>query len=88
MLARMCNYRHREAIKIPGGFMFSLFNGIISVYTKNVGILMELMTQVQDNLVTMYQNGTDHYFFEVSRLNEVQLNYLKKHFEIDVIANV
>jgi hypothetical protein len=68
--------------------MFDLFNGIISVYTKNVGILMELMTEVQDNLVTMYQNGTDLYFFEVSKLNEVQLSYLRKHFEIDVVTNV
>ena len=68
--------------------MFNLFNGIISVYTKNLGILMELMTEVQDNLVTMYQNGADLYFFEVTRLNEVQLNYLRTHFEIDVVTNV
>jgi hypothetical protein len=68
--------------------MFSLFNGIISVYTKNVGILMELMTQVQDNLVAMYQNGADMYFFEVSKLNEAQLNYLREHFEIDVVTHV
>ena len=68
--------------------MFNLFNGIISVYTKNLGRLMELMTEVQDNLVTMYQNGADLYFFEVTRLNEVQLNYLRKHFEIDVGTNV
>ena len=68
--------------------MFNLFNGIISVYTKNLGILMELMTEVQDNLVTMYQNGADLYFFEVTRLNEVQLNYLRTHFKIDVVTNV
>lgn len=68
--------------------MFNLFNGIISVYTKNLGKLMELMTEVQDNLVTMYQNGADLYFFEVTRLNEVQLNYLRTHFEIDVVTNV
>jgi hypothetical protein len=68
--------------------MFNLFNGIISVYTKNLGILMELMTEVQDNIVTMYQNGADLYFFEVTRLNEVQLNYLRTHFEIDVVTNV
>ena len=68
--------------------MFNLFNGIISVYTKNLGILMELMTEVQDNLVTMYQNGADLYFFEVTRINEVQLNYLRKHFQIDVVTNV
>ena len=68
--------------------MFNLFTGIISVYTNNLGILMELMTEVQDNIVTMYQNGADLYFFEVSRLNEVQLNYLRKHFEIDVVTNV
>jgi hypothetical protein len=68
--------------------MINLFNGIISVYTKNFGILMELMTEVQDNIVTMYQNGADLYFFEVSRLNEVQLNYLRKHFEIDVVMNM
>ncbi len=68
--------------------MFNLFDGIISMYTKNLGILMELMTEVQDNIVTMYQNGADLYFFEVSRLNETQLNYLRKHFEIDVVTNV
>ena len=49
---------------------------------------MELMTEVQDNLVTMYQYGADLYFFEVTRLNEVQLNYLRKHFDIDVVTNV
>ncbi len=49
---------------------------------------MELMTEVQDNIVTMYQNGADLYFFEVSRLNEVQLSYLRKHFEINVVTNV
>jgi hypothetical protein len=68
--------------------MFNLFNGIISVYAKNLGILMELMTEVQDNIVTMYQNGADLYFFEVSRLSEVQLNYLRKNFEIDVVPNM
>jgi hypothetical protein len=68
--------------------MFNLFNGIISVYAKNLGILMELMTEVQDNIVTMYQNGADLYFFEVSRLSEVQLNNLRKNFEIDVVPNM
>ncbi len=68
--------------------MFNLFNGVISVSTKSLGILMELMTEVQDNIVTMYQNGADLYFFEVSRLNEVQLSYLRKHFEINVVTNV
>ena len=68
--------------------MFNLFNGIISVYTKSLGILMELMTEVQDNIVAMYQNGTDLYCFEVSKLNNAQLGYLRKHFDIDVVTNV
>jgi hypothetical protein len=68
--------------------MFNLFNGIISVYTKNLGILMELMTEVQDNIVTMYQNGAGLYFFEVSKLNETQFNYLRKHFGVEVVTNV
>jgi hypothetical protein len=65
--------------------MFDLFNGIISLYAKNLGTLMELMTHVQDNIVTMYQNGADYYFFEVSRLSEVQLHYLRNNFEINVV---
>ena len=66
--------------------MFALFNGIISLYAKNLGTLMELMTHVQDNIVTMYQNGADFYFFEVSKLSQEQLHYLRKNFEINVVA--
>jgi hypothetical protein len=65
--------------------MFKLFNGIISVYTKNFGVLIDVMTQVQDNIVTMYQKESDLYFFEVYMLTQIQLNYLKKTFKIEMI---
>jgi hypothetical protein len=67
--------------------MFDLFNGIISLYAKNLGTLMELMTHIQDNIITMYQNGADSYFFEVSKLSQVQLHYLRNNFEINVVAS-